>query len=556
MLLSLSIRDIALIDRLDVSFAPGLNVLTGETGAGKSIVVGAVDFVLGGRADKDRIAGGADKGRVEALFDVAGAPRALEALEEMGLSAEDGQLLISREINQTGRSVCRVAGAMVPLSQLKRITSVLVDLHGQHAHQSLLDPGTHLRFLDALGDEAHRARVHAVQEAFARYSEAKRALASAEEDALARARREDMLRFQLDELDCASLVPGEEDGLEQKRARMRNAERIREGLERAYAYISGGFDDEALPALDALRVAMEALGSVSRYAEAYERAHDQVAEAVYALESVAGDLYDLREESGVDPKRLEEIEARLDLLGRLKRKYGATTQAMIAFAEAARAELSEIEHADERKDRLQKEEKALRAALHEAASALTASRRALADACRAQVLSELEDLGMRGARFEVSFAEDTPLTPDGYDRVEFLLSANAGEPLRPLSRVASGGELSRIMLAFKCIEAQKEGIPVLVFDEVDTGISGRTGQIVADKMKKVAQSRQVLCVTHLPQIAARADTQYLVEKRERDGRTRTDVLSLDTEGRVEVLSRMLGGGETARAHARAMLYRS
>lgn len=555
MLLTLSIRNIALIDKLDVSFAPGLNVLTGETGAGKSIVVGSLDFVLGGRADKDRIAGGADKGQVEALFDVSALPRVGSLLEEMALDIEDGLLPVMREINQSGRSICRIAGVVVPLAQLRRVMGLLVDLHGQHAHQSLLDPGTHLHFLDIMGDAKHRAQVAAVRDAYDRWSAAKRALSAAEGNIQERARREDMLRFQLEELDGASLAEGEEEELEQEREVMRNAERIRESLERAYAYLSGGYDDEVPTALDALRTAQEALSFVSGFGGQYEQAYDQLTEALYSLENVSGDLDDLRDAAEGDPERLEEIEARLDLLTRLRRKYGATTAEMIAFREQVRTELEESENTEARIDALQKEEKSLHKALVEGAAQLSKARRTLAKVCEKRVLGQLTDLGMKSARFEVSFAEGAQLTADGEDQVEFLLSANQGEPMRPLSKVASGGELSRIMLAFKVIEAENEGIPVLVFDEVDTGISGRMGQVVADKMKQVAAARQVLCVTHLPQIAASADTQYLVEKQEKAGRTRTMVLQLDEEGRVDALSRMLGGGDTAIQHARAMLTR-
>lgn len=556
MLLQLAIRSIALIDRLEIAFGPGLNVLTGETGAGKSIVVGSLDFVLGGRADKDRIAGDALKGQVEALFDVSRQARVLALLEEMGLEAEDGLLPIQREIHRNGRSLCRVAGVTVPLAQLKRVTSLLVDLHGQHAHQSLLDPATHLGFLDGMGDAAHRARVQAVRAAHEAWSQAQRALTEASQGALERARREDMLRFQLDELDGAALREGEETELEQQRTVMRNAEKIREAVERAYAFVSGGVGEEGLSGLDALRAALEALASVARYGESYEHAHDQLAEAVYAIESVAEDIDGLRDAIEADPAALEGIEARLDLLGKLRRKYGATSREMIAYRERVREELDASEHSQARLEALERQEKALRATLLREAEALCDARHTLAVRFRAQVLEQLAQLGMAGARFDVRFAPPEPdraPTADGMDRVEFLLSANAGEPLRPLARVASGGELSRIMLAFKCIEADSEGIPVLVFDEVDTGISGHMGQVVAEKMLQTARGRQVLCVTHLPQIAALADAQYLVEKSECDGRTRTSVRALDGPGRVEAVARLLGGGETAVAHARAML---
>jgi DNA repair protein RecN (Recombination protein N) len=554
-LLQLSIRDIALVDRLTIEFAPGLNVLTGETGAGKSIVVGSLDFVLGGRADKDRVAGGAERGQVEALFDISALPEVQTLLETMGLSADDGLLPIAREVHRSGRSLCRLCGALVPLAQLKQVTGLLVDLHGQHAHQSLLDPQTHLRFLDAMGDKPHREQAARVRTAYADWNAARREAQSLEMGEAERARREDMLRFQLQELDGANLQPGEDDALEAERDRMRHAQRIREGLERAYAYLSGGMDDEALPALDALRVAQEALSGLSRFGERFAQAGDQLSEALYALESVADEVDDLRENIDNDPERLNEIEARLDALSRLRRKYGATIEAMIAYREQVRGELLQSETAEERLNALRAQEAALLAALRHQAEALSEARHALAAVCAERVRGELSDLGMARADFSVQFDPEAPLSADGLDRVEFLLSANAGQPLRPLARVASGGELSRIMLGLKCIEAEKEGIPVLVFDEIDTGIGGRMGQVVAEKMLKVSRARQVLCVTHLPQIAAKADAQYIVEKSETDGAAHTRVALLDETGRIEVLAHMLGGGETALAHAKAMLER-
>lgn len=555
MLVQLSINNIALIDHLTVPFSRGLTVLTGETGAGKSIVVGALDFVLGGRADKDRVAEGAQSGRVEALFDVANAPRIAALLSEMGLEAEEGLLSIMREITSGGRSICRVAGVVLPLSQLKRVTELLVDLHGQHTHQSLLNPATHLGFLDAMGSDEHRRAARSLRESFAGWNAAKKALQAAEDGALERARRLDMLRFQLEELENAGLKEGEEEELESWRMIMRNAERIRENLERACANVTGSFEDDMPSAMDSLRIAMDALSSISRYGGRYEQAYDQLAEAVYTLEGLARDLDDLREAAEGDPERLNMVENRLDQLAKLKRKYGSTTHDMIVYRERVREELDETEHADIRMEALRGDEEAKRKALVIDAQALSCARHALAEECKARVEAELMELGMSSARFEVCFDTDAALSPDGLDKVEFLLSANVGEPMRPLSKVASGGELSRIMLAFKCIEAEKDGIDVMVFDEIDTGISGHTGQVVAEKMKRVARARQVLCVTHLPQIAAAGDAQYLVAKHEKDGRTHTTVTPLDREGRVEALARMLGGGETARDHAQAMLSR-
>ena len=555
MLLQLSIRDIALIDRLTLSFGPGLTVLTGETGAGKSIIVGSLDFVLGGKADRDRIAGGAERGRVEALFDISALPRVQSALAEMGLETEDGLLPVCREILQSGRSVCRVAGEVVTVAQLRAVMAPLIDLHGQHAHQSLLDPAKHLQFLDALGDAEHRAAVERVRALYGEWSAIARTLREIETNDRERARREDMLRFQLEELDGAKLRAGEEDELTRQRALMRNAEKIRSGLEEAYGALSGDETGELPGALDALQQAAKALGGLSKYDERFESLGVQLNDAMYAAESVAAELDGLREECGVDPRRLEQVESRLDQLDRLRRKYGATTVEMIAFRERVRAELDSTASSEEKREALKKQEKAAKAAFMKEAQALSEARRALAKACEGRVAAQLAALEMKSAVFEVAFSEDAAPSADGLDAVEFRLSANRGEPPRPLQKAASGGELSRVMLALKCVEAENDGVPTLVFDEIDTGVGGATGVAIAEKLREVGAKRQVLCVTHLPQIAAAARTQFWVEKSVRDGRTHTDARELDTDGRVEAVAQMLGGGETARAHARAMIER-
>ena len=555
MLLQLSIRDIALIDQLTLSFGPGLTVLTGETGAGKSIIVGSLDFVLGGKADRDRIAGGAERGRVEALFDISALPRVQSALAEMGLETEDGLLPVCREILQSGRSVCRVAGEVVTVSQLRAVMAPLLDLHGQHAHQSLLDPAKHLQFLDALGDAEHRAATERMRALYGEWSAIARTLREIETNDRERARREDMLRFQLEELDGAKLRAGEEDELTRQRALMRNAEKIRSGLEEAYGALSGDETGELPGALDALQQAAKALGGLSKYDGRFEALSVQLNDAMYAAESVAGELDGLREECGVDPRRLEQVESRLDQLDRLRRKYGATTVEMIAFRERVRAELDSTASSEEKREALKKQEKAAKAAFMKEAQALSEARRALAKACEGRVAAQLAALEMKSAVFEVAFSEDAAPSADGLDAVEFRLSANRGEPPRPLQKAASGGELSRVMLALKCVEAENDGVPTLVFDEIDTGVGGATGVAIAEKLREVGAKRQVLCVTHLPQIAAAARTQFWVEKSVRDGRTHTDARELDTDGRVEAVAQMLGGGETARAHARAMIER-
>lgn len=553
MLVQLSIRDIALIDRLTLDFSPGLTVLTGETGAGKSIIVGSLDFVLGGKADRDRIAGGAERGRVEALFDIAALPRVQAVLSELGLEAEDGLLPVCREILKSGRSVCRVAGEIVTVSQLRAVMAALLDLHGQHAHQSLLDPAMHLSFLDALGDESHRQAVERVRALYTEWRHIARALEDEETNERERARREDMLRFQYDELRAAKLKPGEDEELTRQRTVMRNAERIRSGLEEAFAALSGDENGEFPGALDGLQIASKALAGLAKFDSRFAEAGTQLDEALYAVEGLLSDLDDLREECGADPARLEQVEARLDQLNRLRRKYGSTVEEMIAFRDRVKEELNQSATSEERREQLKKDEAKAQAAFRKEAGALSEARRALAENCRMRVAQELSALEMKSAVFEIAFAEDAPPSADGLDAVEFRLSANRGEPPRPLQRAASGGELSRVMLALKCVEAENDGVPTLVFDEIDTGVGGVTGVAIAEKLREVSKKRQVLCVTHLPQIAATADNQFLVAKQERDGRTHTGAKLLDTEGRIAAVAQMLGGGEAADAHARAMI---
>ncbi len=552
MLLELTIRNIALIESLRIEFAQGFNVLTGETGAGKSIVVDSVNLALGGRADRDMIRTGAERGSVEALFDISGNPEALALADALGVDAEGGLVCVSRELSRSGRNLCRIAGTALPLSALKRFTSLLVDVHGQHEHQALLDPRRHVDFLDGFGGPEHQARLSAVREAHAARTEAAGKLRALLRDAAERERLIDTLRFQAQEISAAKLKSGEEEKLTRKLRMLESAEKIRDGLELSYRLVYAG--EGGLSAQEALKRSADAMGDLSRLDERFKKLAEDLLSIYYAAREAGSEIQVLREELNFDPRLMDRINERLELISRLERKYGATEEEVIAFGQSAQERLQSIEAGDAQIAEYKRELKARDRALREACEALSTSRRELAEALEAGILEQLKDLGMARTRFSVQLRPLDKPTANGAEEVEFLISPNPGEPLKPLSAIASGGELSRVMLALKALG--RGGVDSMVFDEIDTGVSGRMAQVVGEKMRAIAREKQVLCVTHLPQIAALGDAQFLVEKNTDGERTQTRVVRLDEEGRVRELARLVGGaGETESgiAHARSML---
>lgn len=555
MLLELNIENIALIESLRIEFGQGLNVLTGETGSGKSIVVDCVNLVLGGRAERDLVRTGAEKGRVQALFDVSGCAPACALAEELGADCEDGLLAVSRELSRGGRNVCRVSGAIVPLSALRRLTGMLMDIHGQHEHQSLLNPARHIDFLDAFGDAGHAARMEQVRKLHAERTQQASALKKLLSDAAEKARLIDMLTFQTGEIAEAKLKPGEEERLTAKLRVLENAERIHEGVDRAYALTYRG-GSRAASAQELLQRAAEAMEGIAGIDPRYEALSGRLRELYYSVQDVGYELQDILDHLTFDPAKIDKISERLDQIDRLERKYGPSLEDVIAFGERAGARLEELRASDERVEERRAALKRVDAELKTACEALTQSRRALADGLSRAVMEQLGDLGMAKTRFEIRIEPEPKPSATGADRVEFLISPNPGEPLKPMSAIASGGELSRIMLALKAISMDAGGVDSMVFDEIDTGVSGRMAQVVGEKMCRIARSHQVLCVTHLPQIAALGDVHFVVEKRTDGERTQTSVHRLDDEGRVRELSRLVGGAEDSESslsHARHML---
>ena len=535
MLELLHIENIAVIEEADIRFRPGFNALTGETGAGKSIVIDAMGAVLGGRTSRELIRTGADRAFVSACF--SDVPADLPGLAECGVGPdENGELLLQREIFEDGKNTCRANGRPVTVAQLRRIGGELLNIHGQHDGAALLDEERHGAYLDRFGrtDEP----LAAYRAAYGVMADLASQMAALRMDEAEKARRMDSLRFQIDELERAELVPGEEEALLERRNLLRNGEKYISALAGADYSLNG--DDEGGGAVTALRQAEEALSSIrtlgSEMAELYKRLEEARCE-VYDL---AETIRDKREEFDFSPAELDAVESRADLLYRLKKKYGATVEDCIAYLDKCRAELDAMETADDTLLRLEKRHAQAEKEVLAAGAALTEARKRAAKVLEERIQSELRDLDMRRVRFAIEFTSRQP-GPDGCDGIRFLMSANVGEDLRPIAKIASGGELARIMLALKNVLAEQESVGTLVFDEVDTGVSGRAAQKVAEKLAQVSRRKQVLCVTHLPQLAAMADTHFSVEKGEEKGRTFTHVVLLDRERRKAELARITGG---------------
>lgn len=555
MLLELNIENIALIESLRIEFAKGFNVLTGETGSGKSIVVDCMMLVLGGRADRDLVRNGAEKGSVQALFEISANASVRKMLAEMEIDCEDGTAAVSREISRSGRNVCRIAGVIVPLNTLKRLSGELLDIHGQHEHQSLLNPDKHIAFVDAYGDAEHAKLCAKVAAIYLEKTRMESELRKNMIDASERERLTDMLSFQIHEISSAKLKRGEEERLTARLKILDNAEKIRANVESAYTSVYDG-TDRTPSAQDLLLRAANAMEKLSGIDERYAELGTRLHEMVYAAQDIGYELHDVLDHLESDPGLMEKISKRLNTIDRLERKYGPTVDDILSFCDAASKRLEGIRsgdvHIDALKEQLSKKEKEL----DEACASLTASRRAIISQLTPAIIAQLGDLGMARARFEIHMERLQHPTANGMDSIEFLISANPGEPLKPMANVASGGELSRIMLALKVISIEADGIDSMIFDEIDTGVSGRMAQTVGEKMCAIARKHQVLCVTHLPQIAALGDAHFVVEKHTDGLTTETAVRRLDCEGRIRELSRLVGGAEDSESslnHARHML---
>ncbi|GIK41606.1 MAG: DNA repair protein RecN [Chloroflexota bacterium] len=573
MLIELNIADFAIIDQLNLSFHPGFNVLTGETGAGKSIIIDAVSMLLGGRADTSFVRAGCDRARVEGVFRLSPPLQAAinPVLEREGLEGEEPDtLVLGREIRSTGRNFCRVNGSTVNLSILEEVAQALIDIHGQSEHLSLLQVRQHQVFLDRFAglDEQREALAAEVRQ----LRRIRQELADLQRDEQQLARRVDQLSFQVEEIGAAKLKPSEEAELNIERNRLANAEQISQFVGEAYRLLVEGDGDEQPSAADILGQAARAVSSLVKLDPSVQEQQQLVENLTYQLEELAGTLRDYNENMDFDPTRLQEVEERLGLIFSLKRKYGNSIEEIIEFGQRAQTELEQISHSEERIEELRQIEEELRRKIGQMALALSAARNEAGQTLAQGVVNQLTDLGMAKADFAVELTwNDDPkgvyveteqglktLACDerGIDRVEFLIAPNPGEPLKPLVKVASGGETSRIMLALKSVLAVADETPTLIFDEIDQGIGGRVGGVVGRKLWELSHQgqHQVLCVTHLPQIAGYGDTHYHVTKHVSGARTQTGVQVLAGDGRVEELAQMLGAvSQSTRDSAREIL---
>lgn len=558
MLQSLYLENIALIEKLGIELFPGFNVLTGETGAGKSIIIDAVNFALGERTSRDLIRNGAVRAKVEAVFNLNEGDAAFAALDALGIEYDGNELILSRELSAAGRNACRVNGTLVPVASLKSVSDTLVDIHGQHEHQALLDAENHISYLDAYCHAESLPIIEKIDVIVSRRSELMLKRNSGFASEREREREMDMLRYQIEEIASANLEAGEEERLNAEKTVLLNAERIRTALETAHMALSGAEEGSALSAIDTARRSMRDIAALNKD---YEALGDKIEELYYAAEDISFVLRDTSENVESDMQRLEEIEQRLKLISDLKRKYGRTVEDVIDFGKDAETKLNELENAEALAAELDAKLDKLKAEYNVAADELSKVRRAAGDRLKRDVLNELKDLGMAKAMFDVALSDVSGGEPrkGGRETAEFMLSANPGEPLKPLEKVASGGELSRIMLCFKSIFADNDRVPTLIFDEIDTGISGRTAAVVGEKMLGIAKKHQVICVTHLAQIAALADAHLMVRKYDDGKNTFVETRQLNEEEKVQRIAQMMDGesdSPSALTHARELIARA
>lgn len=549
MLSCLQIENVAVIQKAEVHFQPGLNVLTGETGAGKSILIDSINAILGNRTSKDLVRTGASKAVIRASFaqipDVV-----LDKLEAAGYE-RSAELLLSREITAEGKSSCRINGMPTTAAVLRELCGGLININGQHDSVGLLNPAHHLSILD---DYAQNAKLY--QEYYVLYRslvKVKKELDAMITDEAEKQRRIDLLTYQVQEIEDAALTAGEEQTLEARRKVLANASTIRDRVAKAHALLSG--DDDTPGAVDLLGEASNAMDTAAQLDESLSGVSGTLMDLYYSAKDAAAELIDRLDAYDTNDAELDEIEQRLDLLYRLKRKYGDTVEDIIAFGQKAREELEQIQFSEQRHDQLQSEKLRLYGLAHEKAEALTQTRLKAFDELNARITDTLQFLNMPGVRMTLHHARG-PLASHGQDSVEFYISTNAGEAPKPLARIASGGELSRITLAIKNALADRDAVPTVIYDEIDSGVSGKAAGRIGEVLRQSAQGHQILCITHTAQIAALADCHLLIQKNVTNDRTYTEIHPLDTEGRVEALARLISGDhvtELSRANAREML---
>lgn len=557
MLCSLSVENFALINELKMDFAQGFNILTGETGAGKSILIDAVQAVMGSRTSSDCIRTGADAAYIEAVFETSGQLDGLFSEWGWELPEEDGLLIMSRRITRQGKSQCNVNGRAATLSMLRQIGDALLDIHGQHDHQSLLRPEQHGELLDLFGGSALIKEKEAVAQQYRHWKNLTKAWQECLGNERDRAQRLDIIRFQQQEIAAAKLKPDEDTSLEEEWRVLAHAEKLKSAAESAYEYLYTGSKGQA-SVIDGLETVLARLREISKVDKQMDGVLSAAESVSYQLQDISREVAVYKENIEADPQRLQTIHARLDLLEKLKKKYGSTVEEVIQFQQALTVELDQWETSEERAVALQKESETAYEQLTEAIQHLSALRKTAAARLNTELVKELHDLGMKQAVLDIA-VESTDISENGQDAIGFMFSANSGEVPKPLAKIISGGEMSRVMLALKTVLCNVDRIETVIFDEIDTGIGGGAAQSVADKMAQIACNRQVLCITHLPQIACMADQHFFIRKRVESERTYTEVTVLDLQARKTELARMLGGvnvTDITLKHAGEMLERA
>lgn len=552
MLSELSITNFAIIERLSISFEKGLTVLTGETGAGKSIIIDAIHLLVGGRGSSDFVRHGEDRAEIEGLFLLENASTVYDKAQELGIKIEDDMVVLRREITKSGKSVCRINGKLVTIAILREMGGSLVDIHGQHEHQELMDETKHLSLLDQFGSKQITKSLSEYEQIYAKYEQAIRKLKSLNDNEQQMAQRVDLYQFQLNEIVQAQLQLDEDEKLMDEKKQLSNFERIFESVQTSY----NALKDEQ-KGLDWISLVMGEMETAAELNPEYKDMAEAVSNSYYMLEEVAGSLRNQLDNLEYDPQRINEIEARLNEINGLKRKYGQTISGILEYGAKIEEELETLLNKETHIDQLKKEILSLKKDLIIEGNELTSLRKKLAGDLTDAIHNELKQLYMQKTVFEVKInSGETFISKLGMDEIEFYLSTNPGEPLKPLSKIASGGELSRIMLALKSIFSKHREITSIIFDEVDTGVSGRVAQAIAEKIHKVSTDSQVLCISHLPQVAAMADTHLYIEKETQDGRTKTKVKDLDHEGKIKEIGRMISGVEITditKKHAQELL---
>lgn len=550
MLQSLNIKNIAVIEKLKVDFHEGVTAFTGETGAGKSIIIDSINMILGARTSRELVRYGTDKAMVQAVFDSS--PEMNELLAENDIDTEDSDIIITRTLTKDGKSSARINDTVVTLVVLREAADKLINIHGQHDNQALLTPEKHINFLDAYA--ADNAELERYREIYRRMRGLKKKIASLALDEKEKMQRIDLLEYQVKEITEARLISGEEAELMQQRELLENAEQISKAAAEAYANLYELGEEQS--AYDSISIAVNALSEITDVSPVIRGIYEQLSEAMYSVEDAAHEIRDFASEVEYDPQALEDVGERLDLISRLKKKYGSTIEEINEYGKKARKELASIEDAGELTEELRAELEKTIKELKQAGIALSSIRRKSAKELGREIENALAELDMEKAKFSVCVETTKSYEPNGIDRVEFMISTNPGEPLKPLVKIASGGELSRVMLAVKSILAESDSVGTLIFDEIDTGVSGSAAVKIARKLRSIGKTKQVICITHLPQMTAAADNHYLIKKNTEGEMASTTLAELDRCGRIEEIARIIDGenaSETARRHAMEML---